>query len=193
MTRQLRRFVDTYATMTDAAQKAQSIQSRAVLEPAYTFIYTLRGIREPRLEAPFAGGWGVRRRLLGLPLGVAAVFVVSVPAHAAKQPPPVATCSNRSVLTQCAEEVNIPLRGRTVRSFAIEATHPRYAVGADSCDTNFTSCSFTGGASYPFEPADVALFDDGDTVVKAIREREFWWPRGMLVSVDDGRRVADIH
>src|SRR5437870_4366333 len=53
--------------------------------------------------------------------------------------------SNGSTPTLCAEEdnVNIPMaiaKGRHHVSFTIEATHPRYDIGEDHRDADFTNC-----------------------------------------------------
>ncbi len=39
----------------------------------------------------------------------------------------------------------------------------------------------------------VKLFDDGQTVVEAVRLEAWWRPRGMDVQVDEGQPVADAH
>lgn len=101
--------------------------------------------------------------------------------------------TNSSTATLCAEDdnINIPLTGR-VSSFVVEATHPTYVVGADSCLANLTSCSI-GGTGYPFPPGVFKLFDDHVTVVEAVRENVWWRPNGMTVSVDSDTPVSDIH
>jgi len=134
-------------------------------------------------------------RLVGLALATFAALLVLVPASLAKRPPPLATCANPSTPTGCAEEdnVNIPLRSKTVRSFVIEATHPAYAVGTDSCEPDFTNCSPTGDPSYSFAPGVFKLFDDGETVLEAVRDPSWWRPTAMSVSVDAGSPVGEIH
>src|ERR671927_447144 len=52
---------------------------------------------------------------------------------------------NRSTSTLCAEEdnVNVPLaviKGRHHVSFTIEASHPKYVIGEDHHDADFTTC-----------------------------------------------------
>jgi hypothetical protein len=95
--------------------------------------------------------------------------------------------------TVCAEEdnINIPFTGN-VSSFVVEATHPAYAVGVDSCLADFTNCPPPGGG-YPFPPGVFVLFDDGITIVEAVREDSWWRPNGMLASADQGTPFTDIH
>lgn len=108
-------------------------------------------------------------------------------------PPPPPTASNQSTATQCAEEdnVNVPLRGN-VPSFVVEATHPGYEVGQDNCDPDFTNCP-DPQAGHAFTPGVYKLYDDGETVVEAVREASWWQPRGMSARVDDGDAETDIH
>lgn len=111
-------------------------------------------------------------------------------------PPPsktTASASNQSTSTLCAEEdnVNIPITG-DVKSFIIEATHPIYQVQSYSCTPNFSNCP-PPEPGYPFTPGIFKLFDDGETIVEAVREKEWWRPNGMEVSVDDQTPMTDIH
>jgi hypothetical protein len=107
---------------------------------------------------------------------------------------PTATATNHSAATLCAEQdnVNITLSG-SVRRFAIEATHPAYSVGNDNCAPDFTNCPPDATPTYPFTPKVYKLFDDGETVVEAVREATWWRPRGMIARVDEGARVRNIH
>jgi hypothetical protein len=104
-----------------------------------------------------------------------------------------AIAANHSTPTLCAEEdnVNIPLLG-DVQSFVVEATHPTYDIGQDNCDPDFTNCP-PPEPGYPFLPRVYSLFDDGETVVEAVRERSWWQPGGMTAGVDDSCGPADIH
>lgn len=106
-----------------------------------------------------------------------------------------ASASNLSKPTACAEDdnVNIPLVSASpLRSFTIEATHPTYNVGQDNCAANFDNCP-PPAPGYSFSPAVVKLFDDGETIVEAVREAEWWLPTGMEASVDDGSKENDVH
>ena len=100
---------------------------------------------------------------------------------------------NQSISTLCAEDdnINIPFSG-DVTSFVIEATHPTYEVGTDNCAPDFSNC-LPPEPGYLFIPGVYKLFDDGETVVEAIREAEWWRPNGMEVSVDAGTPETDIH
>ncbi len=119
---------------------------------------------------------------------------------------------NLSTPTLCAEEdnVNIPVIGN-VRYFVIRATHPTYVLGMDSCKENFDNCP-GGAVGYPStlpptpksdsEPCKIPpenerlckIFDDHETYIKVVREKEWWFPTdGMTVSVDNGIPVPDIH
>lgn len=108
--------------------------------------------------------------------------------------PRVPTATNLSSPTLCAEQdnVEIPLMGK-LRAFAIEATHPAYPVGTNSCAADFTNCSSPSGPMYPFSPAVVKLFDDGQSVVEAITEASWWRPQGMTVSIQRGGRAKNVH
>ena len=103
--------------------------------------------------------------------------------------------SNGSRATACAEEdnVNIPIaiaRGRHHVSFTIEATHPRYDVGEDHRDADFTNCPPGSPSNGPQET--VPLFDDHvATAVFGVRDPNFHQPP-MTVRV--GETVASgIH
>ncbi len=101
--------------------------------------------------------------------------------------------ANRSTTTQCAEEdnINIPFYGR-ITSFTIEATHPTYTVGTDSCEADFSNCP-PPDPGFSFTPGTFKLFDDGETVVEAVREASWWRPNGMAVSIDTGAEVSQAH
>lgn len=105
-----------------------------------------------------------------------------------------AYATNRSTPTLCAEEdnVNIPFWGK-VDSFAVEATHPTYDVGTDNCGADFSNCSPSNETTYTFSPGRFKLFDDGETVVEAVREDKWWRPNGMTVSVNILTPVINIH
>ncbi len=108
-------------------------------------------------------------------------------------PAVTATATSHSTVTLCAEEdnVNISLLGR-VLSFLIEATHPTYTVGQDNCAPDFTNCP-PGDPGHSFTPGVYKLFDDGVTVVEAVREASWWQPRGMTARADNGPQQTDIH
>jgi hypothetical protein len=101
--------------------------------------------------------------------------------------------ANRSTATQCAEEdnVNIPLTGQ-VASFIIEATHPTYPVTLGNCDPDFSNCQ-PALSGFSFTPGVFKLFDDGETVVEAVREASWWRPSGMAAAVDDRSQAPDAH
>jgi hypothetical protein len=104
------------------------------------------------------------------------------------------TAASLSTPTACAEEdnVDIPLSGGA-RTYTIEATHPAYPVGSDDCAANFTNCPTPSGPSYAFSPGTFKLYDDGNTVMTAVRQQDWWRPRGMQASVDDEAPVSDVH
>jgi hypothetical protein len=93
---------------------------------------------------------------------------------------------NASEPTLCAEHdnVNVPLSAAAdvaaVHSFRIVATHPTYEIGQDNGAANFDNCS-QGEPGYPFTPSVVTLYDDGETVIVAVTEEEFWLPQGSDV------------
>jgi hypothetical protein len=106
-----------------------------------------------------------------------------------------ALATNFSNPTMCAEEdnINIPLTGN-VKSFIIEAMHPAYNIMTYSCSENFNNCILPIFPSYPFNnPGTFKLFDDGFTVIDAVREAFWWRPTGMSVSVNSGYPESDIH
>ncbi len=117
-----------------------------------------------------------------------------VPTPTPTPPSSTAHTENHSTETQCAEEddVNVPFFGN-ISSFIIEATHPTYPVIMDSCASDFTNCPASEGPDYPFSPSAIKLYDDGETVVEAIREASWWRPNGMAVSVNNGDPAVDIH
>ena len=104
-----------------------------------------------------------------------------------------ALATNQSTITSCAEEdnVNIPLTGQ-VASFIIEATHPTYPVAPDNCAPDFSNCS-PALSGFSFTPGVFKLFDDGETVVEAVREAAWWRPNGMTAAVDDQAPTPDAH
>ncbi len=106
---------------------------------------------------------------------------------------PAATAINVSTETACAEvdNVNVALRG-SVSSFLIQATHPTYAFDTDNCMPDFTNCE-PAAPGYTFSPLDDEVYDDGTTIVRAVRESEWWQPQGMAVTVDEGSPLTDIH
>lgn len=100
---------------------------------------------------------------------------------------------NRSTVTRCSEEsnVNIPLSG-SVTSFVVEATHPLYAFAEDNCERDPKDCP----ALPPDNPnaAQVTkLYDDGETVIEAVTEPNWWRPKGMGASVDKGQEASNVH
>lgn len=107
---------------------------------------------------------------------------------------PLTTARNLSTPTVCAEEdnINIPISGN-VSHFVIEATHPTYAVGLDNCQADFSNCPSGGGDDFVFSPGEWKLYDDGTTVVVAVRLERWWRPDGMSFSVDGATPVEDVH
>jgi len=122
---------------------------------------------------------------------IALLLLAALPALA--EAPPT-TAHNLSTPTLCAEEdnVNIPVSGN-VGVFVIEATHPTYEVGLDNCQADFRNCPPAGGDDFLFFPGEWKLFDDGTTVVVAVRLEHWWRPDGMTFSVDGGAPVEDVH
>jgi hypothetical protein len=106
---------------------------------------------------------------------------------------PLAQASNKSTPTACAEEdnVNICFTGR-VASFSLEATPPAYPLASDNCAPDSSNCP-AAPPGFPFTSDVFKLFDDGETVVEAVREASWWRPLGMLAGVNDRPPVADIH
>jgi hypothetical protein len=115
-------------------------------------------------------------------------------ALAAFAEPPLTTAHNLSTSTLCAEEdnVDIPISG-PVGAFVIEATHPTYDVGIDNCQADFRNCPSSGGGDFVFSPGEWKLYDDGVTVVVAVRLEHWWRPNGMTFAVDDGAPVDNVH
>jgi hypothetical protein len=142
--------------------------------------------------------------LIGLVLGCSGKEKVTTLAPAPKpQPvavvtirqPPSATAINRSTPTKCAEEdnVNIPLVGKNVTSFMIEATHPLYDTTGGSSAPDFTGQSGLKSKDYRFTAGVYEMYNDEETIVEAVREAQWWRPRGMTVCVDDSSPIGDIH
>jgi uncharacterized protein (TIGR03437 family) len=126
-------------------------------------------------------------------------LLVSVMAGCAASPCLQSNCvqtvqaSNRSTPTQCAEDdnLNIYLRG-PVASFIVEATHPTYPIANDTCAADFRNCQ-PGSGGYSFTPLVVSLYDDGQTVVEAVREASFWRPVGMNAAINNTIPRTNIH
>jgi hypothetical protein len=100
---------------------------------------------------------------------------------------------NKSTATECSEvsNINIPLTG-VVTSFVVEATHPTYDFSEDNCERDLSGC--------PAMPADnpnaaqiTKLYDDGESVIEAVTEPDWWRPKGMSVSVDKGQEASNVH
>lgn len=107
----------------------------------------------------------------------------------------LATAANRSIPTKCAEvdNINIPISGKVV-SFTIEATHPSYNTARGGSIPDFTNWPTTKNKTYHFSPGTYKIYDDGETILEAVREAEWWRPNGMNVSVVDLKPIQrDIH
>lgn len=103
------------------------------------------------------------------------------------------TIANASSPTMCAEEDNVQLGvSGPADSFVLEAVHPSYAVGTDSCAAVFDNCT-PGDPGYPFQAATQKLYDDGVTVVEGVRQALWWQPQGMNASADNGTPMTDAH
>lgn len=112
-----------------------------------------------------------------------------------KSPAPVfLTATNESYQSAYAEgdNINIPISG-VATSFLIEATHPSYNTDGGSSDPDFSGGSSVGDPVYYFTPGTFKLLDNGTAVLDAVREKEWWRPNGMSVSVNSGAQTKDIH
>ncbi|SEM41607.1 hypothetical protein SAMN04489760_11466 [Syntrophus gentianae] len=105
-----------------------------------------------------------------------------------------AVADNDTVAGVCAEQDNVSVSYSSshLTSFTIEASHPTYPVTVDNCKADFTNCS-TPDPGYTFTPRTFKLFDNGLTVIEAVREASWWRPKGMAVSVDARSPVKNIH
>ena len=111
-----------------------------------------------------------------------------------EMPSPItARAINNSTKTQCAEEdnINIPFFGN-IPSFVVEASHPTYEVDTYECKPNFTNCPPPTGPNYSFTPKVSELFNDGETIVEAVRCETWWRPNGMTASVVN-KSMNDTH
>lgn len=126
------------------------------------------------------------RRVQGLAVFLF-LWAVSAPAQVGLR------ATNISYRTECAEDsnINIPLYGN-VKSFVLEATHPAYKYDEDNCDRDLAHCPPLE-LILEKEPTVVKVFDDSETVIEAVTEIKWWRPRGMLVSVDKGMEVRNVH
>jgi hypothetical protein len=104
---------------------------------------------------------------------------------------PMAT--NVSSATLCTEEdnVNIALVG-CVSSFTIQASHPAYDVTTNYCGANTNNCP-APGPDYSFTGLTNEIYNDGLTIVEAVRESQWWRPNGMLASDDADIPLTNIH
>lgn len=112
-----------------------------------------------------------------------------------KLPAPVLlTATNKSYSSEYAEgdNVNVPITG-TATSFLIEATHPPYNTDGGNSDPDFGGGSSDGDPVYYFNPGTFKLQDNGTTVLDAVREKKWWRPTGMDVSLNGGTPKTNIH
>lgn len=124
---------------------------------------------------------------------------------------------NHTYPTQCAEEdnVNIPLFREIsppaaaaiglfdTFTYQIVATHPRYEIGIDNGDPDFTNCNFDDAALPVAEPPDGfdnggtcqdadcivkcwELLNDGNNVVNACYDRQWFRTSGMGIQAYGG-------
>ena len=113
--------------------------------------------------------------------------------------PLAVTVDNKSRPTACAEEDNVYLRLQSpeVKSFHIEARHPRYigTLTVDQKEPDFAHCDFAKKPPSPtrtFTPRQVTLYEDTDWRLIGFTFETFW--RTDSVSVRVGSRVEnDIH
>ncbi len=101
---------------------------------------------------------------------------------------------SHTVATVCAEEdnVQVELRGQ-IQSFVMEATHPAYALTPNISAPDFTGCGTPADAPYLFTPGVIKLFDNGVTVVEAVREAAYWRPTGMQATVAGAGSEPNVH
>lgn len=104
------------------------------------------------------------------------------------------TATNQSYPSTYAEgdNVNVPITGATT-SFLIEATHPPYNTDGGNSDPDFGGGSSDGDPVYYFTPGTFKLYDNGTTVLDAVREKQWWRPSGMDVSLNGGAPKNNIH
>jgi len=99
----------------------------------------------------------------------------------------VATASNLTYPTIYEEEDNVhvalrPGSGRTISSFKIEARQPTYPIGVDHTEPGKFPPPGNDPVYHFSNPGTFQLYDDGITVVNAVREPTFWRPTAMSVS-----------
>ena len=105
---------------------------------------------------------------------------------------------NLSKPTLCAEEDNVHIALRAaplqhVESFVVEARQPTYEIGVDHSEPNFTNCPTFNDPVFHFaNPGTFKLFDDGTTVINAVREATFYRPQAMSVQ-SGGTSIDNVH
>lgn len=171
------------------------------------------------MPRPFLGYAELECNCLMAPIGLrfSGESLATIPMTALNDPPLMdVSAFNMTHETECAEEdnVNIPISAE-VRSFAIEVSHPSYPIGEDNCMADFSGCSISPPDSdFPFPQlteedcqsvggsymrddgageSRCTIFDDGTTVVVAVRKDSWWREIGMRVSVRGSQELKDIH
>lgn len=122
------------------------------------------------------------------------LFGIPVPCHA--DTPKTVTASNLTYPTIYEEEDNVhaalrPPTGMQVKSFDIEARQPTYVIGQDHTGTG----NFPPGTDpvYPYaDPGVFKIYDDGTTVIDAVRESTSWRPTAMTVNYGS-TTIPNIH
>lgn len=130
----------------------------------------------------------VRFGAAGLALGAGACIAASV-TRAAE--PVAVSVLNASVPTLCAETDNVYLKlmSATVRSFAIEASHPAYAgtIVADRSAPDFRNCNMSSDPVFGAAPRRVTLYETNELQLVGHTFSSFWRPN--MVPVRVGTRV----
>lgn len=131
----------------------------------------------------------------------AALLMTLLSSAAASAAPALATVSNDTHATACAEEDNVSLNldGAGIRRFRVEALPPVYlaTIEQDRTAPDFSGCNFDGSAHptdprYSFKERRAVLHDGPRWQIVGITLPSFWRPERVPVRVD-GRPDRGFH
>ena len=137
-------------------------------------------------------------RVLSLYLVLAPVGCASVQKASNQRSTGVATVTNATRTTQCAEEDNVyvKLSGEGLSGMRIEARQPPYIsqLTVDDSKADFTDCNFKQSENpvYHFQPKKVVLWES-ERYVMLGNTYETFWRADQVPVVVEGRVTEQIH
>ena len=122
---------------------------------------------------------------------LAALALLSLPAHAASLDGLAVDVINQSEPVLCAEKDNVALafQSKAVKSFRIEAGHPAYIgmIQRDSFEADWTACDMSADPAYkaPTPPRRITFYEDIELWVTGYTFPTFWRPATTPVRIGD--------